>query len=390
MEPTLDPSTVTSLSHSETPMHKSSPEGAYELMLAIRRAYEADRPLYPSHDIARLKRFVNDYNAEFSSLNSYQALDYLGNEQWWEFSEEQLQTARLDLSPIQWLITMPFLCNHPNKTLTRAFSLAPFSSIHQSAEETVLDGFKNNSNIAAIDDPGHIQRRFVDYRSKWNESKYKVEIDAVLKTAFNRCLDHDYQHITRILVLGAGALELDIADHLKNESNNWPSMTKHAFAFDLKSTLEDLSSNSKIELVLQDPKYTHITKEVIRVQEPTVNLVGDDTLNTILGVDKHTLLFASNFTAFPLKQIIAEYATATPCEQRLPTVIIWEEGIHITWEDMEKEAIEESLTNSSTSSERKFRDSPRTNRLEQLYDKFDFPTPEKGDPDPRLAIYVRK
>ncbi|KAI1297995.1 hypothetical protein F5Y03DRAFT_368921 [Xylaria venustula] len=363
-------------------------------MLVIRRAYEADRPLYPYNDIAGLKRFVNDYNTESAFPGAYQGLDYLGNVQWWEFSKEQLQTAKLDLSPIQWLIAMPFLCSHPDKILTRAFSLAPISSIHQSAEETLLGRFKDYSKIETIFDLGHIQKRFVDNRYKWNNSRYKVEIDTALNNAFNQCFDHDRQHITRILVIGAGTLELDIADHLKNKSNSWPSMTKHAFAFDLKSTLGKLSGNPNIELVLQDPKYTHVTKEVLRVQEPNVNVVGDDTLNTILGVDKHTLLFASNFTAFPLKQIIAEYATSTPCEQRLPRLIIWEEGIHTTWEDMEKEAME-SLTSSSESSERAFRDSPRTNRLEQLYDKFEFPIPEKGDPDPfatdpRLAIYIRK
>ncbi|KAI1422318.1 hypothetical protein F5Y12DRAFT_763554 [Xylaria sp. FL1777] len=370
-------------------------DNAYKVMLGIRRAYEAGRPLYPSNDIEDLSRFINEYNANPTASNTYPALDYIGNQQCWEFSQDQLQTAKLDLSPIQWLITMQLVCSHPEKILTRAFSLKPIQPSKESTGNTLLDRFKNSPNFETIRCPRQIQERFEDNQSEWEGSKYKAEIKTALINALSQCFAHDNQPFTKILVIGAGTLELDMANHLDDGNNNWPSMTQHAFAFDLKKALDDLSSHSPVELVFQDPEYTDVTKEVLRLQKPTIKIVEDDTLDTVFGVDDHTLLFAANCTDFPLKQIVAEYATANPCPQRLPRVIIWEEGVHVTWEGMEKTAIEENLTNSVDSADRIFRDSPRTNSLEELYNKFEFPTPEKGDPDPfatnpRLAIYVRK
>ncbi|KAI3338758.1 hypothetical protein F4824DRAFT_75048 [Ustulina deusta] len=396
MEPILDEpmiNTIRLCGEVRTP--KPPSEDAYESMLRIRRAYEADRPLYPYNGINDLLRFTVECNAKPTTLKMYRDLDYFGDEQWWAFSEEQLQSAKIDLSPIQWLITMPFVCSHPEKTLTRAFSLTPMQSIHDSAWRKLKDRVRDVSpDFGAMFGLHQIQKRFVDNRSKWNSSNYKTNIDTAVNNAIAQCFTHDHQPFTKVLVIGAGSLELDIANHLDHGSNNWPSMTQHAFALDLKNTLDGLS-HLPTELVLQNPEYTDVTAEVLRLQEPTVRVVRYDTLDAVFGVDDHTLLFAVNCTDFPLKQIIAEHATASPCEQRLPRVIIWEEGVHVTWENMEKMALTEDLTDSVASADRTFRDSPRTNRLEEGYDKFEFPTSEEGDPDPfatkpRLAIYVRK
>ncbi len=92
MEPILDEpmiNTIRLCGEVRTP--KPPSEDAYESMLRIRRAYEADRPLYPYNGINDLLRFTVECNAKPTTLKMYRDLDYFGDEQWWAFSEEQLQ-----------------------------------------------------------------------------------------------------------------------------------------------------------------------------------------------------------------------------------------------------------------------------------------------------------
>ncbi|KAI1359287.1 hypothetical protein F5Y08DRAFT_85417 [Xylaria arbuscula] len=356
---------------------------AQGLILGIRQAYESGRPLYPINDVNELLQFAAQYRSNPNAdSTSYRGPDFFGHEQWWTFSEDQLHSAKLDLSPIQWLITMPYACSDPQKLLTRAFSLQPMGGIQVST---------SHAKLRSPDPSRYIQEQFTKAKSKWHESDYKTRIDGALRNAFTQCFAHDDQPFTKILVIGTGTLELDIT----LPGSNWKCATKHVFGFDLRNMLQGLTrGRAGIELVFQDSEYSDITKEASAMQDPTVKVVREDNLDHILHIDDHTLLVALGGIELPLKQIIAEYATATPCEQRLPRAIIWEEGIQVTWEDMEKMAAQ-YCTGSPVTTVDIWRDSPRTNKLEDQYVKFEFPAPEEGEPDyfqasPRLAIYVRK
>ncbi|TGJ86869.1 hypothetical protein E0Z10_g1907 [Xylaria hypoxylon] len=340
MEPIRDESIISTRSSSEVRTFTFPSEDAYKLVLRIRQAYEADRPLYSPTDINKLLRFAEEYKTDPTTLGTHIAPDFFGCEQCWVFSQEQLVSAQIDISTIQWLITMALICSRPEKLLVRGFSLSPIQGDRISADSASLYGFNRSPNSEAVRSAQEIHTRLADSRSHWNGSNYKAKIDAALYKALAQCFTHDIQPFTKVMFIGATTIELDTANHHDYGNNNWSSMPQHAFAFGLKNLLEGLSSGLPIELSFQDPEYTDATKDVLRQQDPTVK-VGNSVLDAVFGVDNHTLLFVANHTEYPLKQIIAEYATASPCEWRLPRAIIWGEGVRVTWEDMERRMIEE-------------------------------------------------
>lgn len=238
-----------------------------------------------------------------------------------------ISSAKLDLSPIQWLITMPLICSDAHNLLTRAFSLKPMEDV-QASPWAALPGEFHEPSASR-----YIQEKLTCAKSKWDESSYKTRIDTALNTAFAQCFAYRDQPFTKIVVIGIETLELDY----RVPRSNWKYATQHAFVFSLKNMLQELTGyRAGIELVFQNRGYTDITKNALEMQDPAVKVVGEDNLDQIFHIDDRTLLVSLGDMESPTKQIIAEYATATPCEQRLPRAIIWEEGVQVTWEDMEK------------------------------------------------------
>ncbi|KAK5624959.1 hypothetical protein RRF57_000675 [Xylaria bambusicola] len=366
----------------DTQVSRLDPSVVHDFLLRLRQAYESDRPLYPLNHIKELLDFAAFYNSLPYGLDpSYIGLDYFGDEKCWTFSESALKFANLDLSPIQWLICMPHFCSHSTNLLTRAFSLHP-------------TGYRNSlhSGIRRNDDrTRYFQRELIDAQQIWKQSNYKSRVEYALARAFVDCYAHSHQPFTKILAIGLGCLgALD--------PNEWVFGQQHAFVLYLSQELQGSRPNlPKIEVIFQDQGYDIDMKTALEMQGSTIKVVGDNNFEHVFSVDDNTLLIALNYLTFPLKQIIAEYATATPCAQRLPKAIIWEQGAPVTWEEMETLATQLKASNNNQYKFEWHQDTPRTNRLEELYNNFEFPVwqleDDEGDPfeeNTKLAIYVRK
>ncbi|KAI0520837.1 hypothetical protein F5B22DRAFT_598574 [Xylaria bambusicola] len=351
----------------------------HDFLLRLRQAYESDMPLYPLHHIQELLDFAAYHKSCPYGLDpSYIGIDFFGDKKRFTFSESALQYATLDLSSIQWLICMPYLCSDSRNILTRAFSLRPMDY-----------GDLLGPSIPQSNRTRCFQRRLTDAQQIWKQSKIRSRIEGSIHRALRHCYVRSHQPFTKILAIGLGY----------HDPYGWVFGQQHAFVLDLSHKLQGPEPNlPEVEVVFQDHTYCDINmKTALEMLGPSIKVIRDKNFRHVFSFDDSTLIIALNHLKFPLKEIIADYATIIGPHMRMPRAIIWEQGVPITWEEMEGLASRLNA-NPEKQCELEFRqDSPRTNRLEALYDKLEFPASQKEDDEDnpfqannKLTLYMRK
>ncbi|CAH0058872.1 unnamed protein product [Clonostachys solani] len=219
-----------------------------------------------------------------------------------------------------------------------------------------------------------VQQSWVEARQNWLNSSLCKEISEIIGSTVDIS-----RPVTRIVCFGLGSLARSIEDPVRMADDGLPVHgpgTQHAAALTLSTILGERLGREPLPVMVQDPAYSEADKKILK--EAGIEVIGGFGSLGFTHVDEETIVFSCH-PNIPVRQIVADIAK--------PAAMIWNKGR--ASEEKAKYKVfgwqgKEGLSSPYFTDH----DSPRTRKLLQDYDEFDFPNCHSRFGD--LAIYVRK
>ncbi|ORY66549.1 uncharacterized protein BCR38DRAFT_296954, partial [Pseudomassariella vexata] len=211
----------------------------------------------------------------------------------------------------------------------------------------------------------------------WTQSTACNELIAILRESA-----YVPKTTKNIVCFGLGDLERGMSDFGLNfvaTCDGLPlrrSMTQHAAALTMASVLGELLGTGPLPILAQDPAYSPASKQLLA--DEGIKVVGGRGSLAFTHVDEQTVVFSCH-PNIAVKQVVADIAR--------PAAMIWDRVKPETEEKTQWEVKvmwgEEVLCSPWTTDQ----DSPRTRKLVEDYDKYEFPAERERFGD--LNIYLR-
>ncbi|CAH0005498.1 unnamed protein product, partial [Clonostachys byssicola] len=219
-----------------------------------------------------------------------------------------------------------------------------------------------------------VQQSWVQAQQNWLNSSLCKELSEIIGSTVDKS-----RAVTKIVCFGLGSLARSIEDPIHIADDGLPVHgpgTQHAAALTLSTILGERLGRGPIPVMVRDPAYSEADKRIL--EKVGIEVIGGFGSLGFTYVDEETIVFSCH-PNIPVRQITADIAK--------PAAMIWNKG-RFSEEKAEYKVFTRQGKEVLSTPYFTDHDSPRTAKLLQDYDEFEFPNCHSRFGD--LAIYVRK